>query len=186
MSSPATTSQSYEPPADGFRTFVILWISQTISVMGSALTVFSVTIWLAEVLYPNPEQKAQLAFALSATGIVWGVTHILITPFAGAWADRHDRKETMIICDLLNTVLSLTLVILMLSGALELWLLLVIMALATVVSDFHGAAFDTSYAMLVPESQLARANGMMQTSWALSSIISPAIAAMLIALPALA
>jgi MFS family permease len=186
MTTPSTASQPYQTPENGFRTFFIIWITQTISVIGSALTIFSVTIWLTEELYPNPEQKAQLAFALSANGIVWGITHIFATPFAGAWADRHDRKQTMIVCDLLNTVLSLTLVILLLSGALQLWLLLVIMALSTIVSDFHGSAFDTSYAMLVPEKQLARANGMMQTSWSLSSVLSPALAAMLIALPALA
>ena len=60
------------------------------------------------------------------------------------------------------------------------------MALSTVIADFHGSCFDTSYAMLVPEKQLSRANGMMQTSWSLSSVLSPAIAATLIALPALA
>ena len=40
--------------------------------------------------------------------------------------------------------------------------------------------------MLVPEEQLPRANGMMQTMWALSGILSPAIAAMIISIPALA
>jgi MFS transporter, DHA3 family, macrolide efflux protein len=185
MSIPST-SQPYQAPPNGFRTFVIIWITQTISVIGSALTIFSVTIWLTEVMYPHPEQKAQLAFALSANGIVWGITHILAAPFAGAWADRHDRKKTMIVCDLLNCVLSLALVALILSGMLHLWLLLLVMALSTIVSDFHGSSFDTSYVMLVPEKQLTRANGMMQTSWSLSSVLSPAIAATLIALPALA
>ena len=51
---------------------------------------------------------------------------------------------------------------------------------------FHSAAFDTSYAMIVPEKQLPRANGMMQTIWSLSGILSPMLAATLIALPALA
>jgi DHA3 family macrolide efflux protein-like MFS transporter len=40
--------------------------------------------------------------------------------------------------------------------------------------------------MLVPERQLPRANGMMQTMWSLSGILSPAIAAGIISLPALA
>ena len=39
--------------------------------------------------------------------------------------------------------------------------------------------------MLVTEERLPRANGMMQTIWALAGILAPAIAAMLIALPAL-
>ena len=32
--------------------------------------------------------------------------------------------------------------------------------------------------MLVPERRLARANGMMQTIWSLSSILAPAVAAL--------
>jgi hypothetical protein len=40
--------------------------------------------------------------------------------------------------------------------------------------------------MLVPDSLLPRANGMMQTTWSLSGIISPALAAFIIALPGLA
>lgn len=186
MSVEPPTKPVYHPPKNGFRTFLILWATQSISVIGSALTYFSTTIWLTEVRYPNPDQKAQLAFAVSATGVIWGITHILITPFAGAWADRHDRKTTMIVCDFLNGVLSVGLMILILYGLLELWMLLIILALSTIIGDFHGSSFDTSYAMLVPEKQLPRANGLMQTSWSLSSILSPAMAAMLISLPVLA
>ena len=54
------------------------------------------------------------------------------------------------------------------------------------LSAFHGAAFDTSYAMLVPEAQLPRANGMMQTIWGLSFVLAPAIAATLVSVPGLA
>ena len=65
-------------------------------------------------------------------------------------------------------------------------MLLILEACSPRVSTFHGAAFDTSYAMLVPEKQLPRANGMMQTIWSLSGILSPALAASIIALPGLA
>ena len=186
MSIEPPTTPIYRPPENGFRTFLILWATQSISVIGSALTYFSTTIWLTEVRYPDAEQKAQLAFAVSATGVIWGVTHILTTPFAGAWADRHDRKNTMIVCDFLNGALSVGLMILILYGILELWMLLIILSISTIISDFHGSSFDTSYAMLVPEKQLPRANGLMQTSWSLSNILSPAMAAMLISLPVLA
>ena len=55
-------------------------------------------------------------------------------------------------------------------------MLLVIIALMAFLSAYHGAAFDTSYAMLVTEKRLPRANGMMQTMWALSGILAPAAA----------
>ena len=160
---PGGLNLAYQPPPNGFRTFLIVWITQSVSVFGSALTFFTVNIWLTQSLYPLPEQKAQLAFALSAIGLAFGLPTVFGAPLAGAWADRHDRKRTMIAADFISALLSLALV-----GA------------------FHSAAFDTSYAMIVPEEQLPRANGMMQSIWSLSGILSPMIAAAIISLPALA
>jgi len=177
---------TYEPPKNGFRTFLIVWGTQSISVFGSALTFFSLTIWLTQILYSAPEQKSELAFALTAVSLAFGLPAIFGAPLAGAWADRHDRKRTMMAMDFLNGLISLSLVALIAADKLSLWVLLTLMVVSSFVGSFHNAAFDTSYAMLVPETQLPRANGMMQTMWSLSSILSPAIAATIISLPALA
>src|SRR3990172_4753540 len=56
---------SYQAPPHGWRTFLIVWATQSVSVLGSALTFFATTIWLTLTLYPRPEQKPELAFALS-------------------------------------------------------------------------------------------------------------------------
>ena len=163
-----------------------MWVTQSISVFGSALTFFALTIWLTQVQYPLPEQKADLAWALSAIGLTFGIPNVIAAPFAGAWADRHDRKRTMMAMDFLSGCLSVILVFLIVNRQLNLPILLVIMAAASTAGSFHNSAFDTSYAMLVPEALLPRANGMMQTIFSLSAILSPAAAATLIALPALA
>jgi len=177
---------AYQPPPNGWRTFLIVWGTQSVSVFGSAMTLFAMNIWLTQTLYPNPDQKPQLAAALAAINLAFAIPVVFGAPLAGAWVDRHDRKRTMIVADFLNGALSVFLAALVLSGGLQLWMLLTIVALVAFLSAFHGAAFDTSYAMLVSEERLPRANGMMQTMWALAGIMAPAIAAMLIALPALA
>lgn len=175
------------PPAvpNGFRTFLIIWLTQSLSVIGSAVTFFSLTIWIAQSLYPRPEQQPELAFALSAVALAGGLPTVFGAPLAGAWADRHDRRRTMLVADLANGLLSVILLVLLLNQALQIWSLIIIVALLAVLNSFHSAAFDTSYAMLVPPTQLPRANGMMQTIFALSGIIAPSIAAILISLPGL-
>ena len=173
-------------PPNGFRTFVIVWITQSISVFGSALTFFAINIWLTQSLYPLPEQKPQLALALSAVSLAFALPVVFGAPLAGAWADRHDRKHTMILMDFVSGLLSLVLIAMILSQSLSLWLLVFLVILFSIVGAFHSAAFDTSYVMIVPEAQLPRANGMMQTIWSLSGILSPMIAATLITVPALA
>ncbi len=173
-------------PPNGWRTFLIVWATQSISVFGTALTFFSVTIWLTQTLYARPEQKSELALALSAVSLAFALPTVFGAPIAGAWADRHDRKRTMLVMDGASGGLSLVLAILMATQTLQLPLLIGLVLIAATFSAFHGSAFDTSYAMLVPEKRLPRANGMMQTMWSLSGILSPAIAATIIALPALA
>ncbi|MGA7730404.1 MAG: MFS transporter [Chloroflexia bacterium] len=181
----AAHETEYQPPANGFRTFVIVWVTQSLSVFGSALTWFAITIWLTQTRFPLESQKPELAFALTAIGLTYIVT-LALAPLAGAWVDRHDRKLTMIMADLGNGILSLVLMTLLITGVLDVWMLVIVVAFLSAIGPFHHAAFDTSYAMIVPEKQLPRANGMMQTMWSLSGILSPALAAGIIALPALA
>ncbi len=177
--------QPYQPPANGFRTFLIVWITQSVSVFGSALTFFAINIWLTQTLYPNPDQKPLLAASLSAIGLVWTLANVIFAPIAGAWADRHDRKRTMMAMDFINGCLSVVLAVLIFTHALQLWILLIGMTVGAIASAFHYSSFDTSYVMIVPENRLPRANGMMQTMYSLSNILSPALAATLIAIPAL-
>ncbi len=177
---------AYQPPANGWRTFLIVWATQSVSVFGSALTLFAVTVWLTQVKYTDPEQQRQLALAVSAVSIAHSLPILLANPLAGAWADRHDRKLTMMAMDFANGCISVALFLTILAGTLQMWLLLTLVTLASLCSSFHVSSFDSSYAMIVPEKHLPRANGMMQTIFDLSGILAPAVAAGIIALPALA
>ncbi len=176
---------SYEAPKNGFRTFVIVWVTQSISVFGSALTGFAMNIWLTQTLYPRLDQRSELGAALAMVGLAGALPVILGAPIAGAWADRYDRKRTMMVMDFISAGLSILLAALVFTGVLQLWMLIGIIFLMAISAAFHGAAFDTSYAMLVSEEQLPRANGMMQTIWALSGILSPGVAAAIIGVPAM-
>lgn len=178
--------QTYTPPPHGFRTFIIVWAAQSLSVIGSGMTGFALNVYLAQVLYPAPEQKAELALAFTALNLGFTIPFVFGGPLAGAWADRHDRKQIMIVTNLVNGVTTVLTLVLMVMGSLHVWVLVVIGIFAAAAAAFHYAAFDASYAMLVPDGLLPRANGMMQTTWSLSGIVSPALAAFIIALPALA
>jgi MFS family permease len=178
-------SVAYAPPPGGFRTFVVIWAAQSLSVIGSGMTGFALNVYLAQVLYPAPEQKAELAFAYTVLSLGFTIPFVFGGPVAGAWADRHDRKHIMIVTNVVNGLATLVTFALMLSGSVELWMLVCVGLLTARASAFHYAAFDASYAMLVPDNLLPRANGMMQTTWSLASLISPALAALIIALPAL-
>jgi MFS transporter, DHA3 family, macrolide efflux protein len=54
------------------RTFLVVWATQSVSVVGSALTFFATTIWLSSQLYPLAEQKPELSRALAAMSVAAG------------------------------------------------------------------------------------------------------------------
>jgi MFS family permease len=176
---------TYTPPPNGFRTFTIVWVTQSLSVVGGAMMGFALNVYLVQGLYPEPGQRADLALALTALNLAFFVPVVFAAPLAGAFADRHDRKRTMIAADLLNGVICVLIIALMLKGVLQLWMLVCTGIASALAGAFHYAAFDSSYAMLVPDRLLPRANGMMQMTWWSSGIVSPGLAALVIALPAL-
>lgn len=177
---------TYQAPAGGFRTFLILWVSQSVSLFGTAMTFFAVNIWLVQDLYPLPEQQPQLAWALAAVGLGFGIPSMLFMPIAGSLVDRWDRKRIMFLTDIGSGLLVAALAWLVAEGMLTLPLLLGLIVPAALLATLHMSAFDTAYASLVNDSQLPRANGMMQTMHALSQLLSPGLAAIMISLPAMA
>lgn len=174
-----------DAPASGWRTFLALWGSQSVSQVGSTVAWFAQNVYVVQTLYPGPSQKAQLALALGALAIGATVLTVLTAPVAGSVVDRFDRKRVMLICDLLSGVLTLGMVGLMFASVAPFWVLLAFVAATQALSVFHEAALESSYVMIVPEEQLTRANGMMQTTRQFSILVAPAVATLLIGVPAL-
>jgi MFS family permease len=74
------------PPRHGFRTCLIVWSTQSLSVIGSGMTGFALNVYLAQVLYPAPE-KAEVALAFTVLNLGFTIPFVFGDPLAGAWAD---------------------------------------------------------------------------------------------------
>ncbi len=180
-----SSAQGATPHEDRFPAFLVLWGSQTLSLFGTMVSQFAVNVWLVRDLYPLPTQKPQLALALTATAFAMTGPLIFAMPVAGAFADRHDRKLILVATDTLMALLSGVLVVFAIGGRLTLPVAVAVLVLYALAGSFHAAAFDSSYGRFVAERDLPRAGGMMNTSFALAQLFAPALAAMLVGLPAL-
>ncbi len=180
-----SSAQTATPHEDRFPAFLVLWGSQTLSLFGTMVSQFAVNVWLVRDLYPLPTQKPQLALALTATAFAMTGPLIFAMPVAGAFADRHDRKLILVATDTLMALLSGVLVVFAIGGRLTLPVAVAVLVLYALAGSFHAAAFDSSYGRFVAERDLPRAGGMMNTSFALAQLFAPALAAMLVGLPAL-
>ena len=155
------------------RTFLIIWFGQLISIIGSGLTGFGLSVWIYE-------QTGQ-ALPIALNALFFNLPRVLLAPFAGAIADRYDRRSIMILADIGAAVATLGVVVMLLTGRLEVWHIYLSTILSSSFSAFQDPAYRASITMLVPKEDLARAGGMDQMSFAVQSIITPLLAGVLYA-----
>lgn len=153
------------------RTFLIIWIGQFISMLGSGLTNFGLAVWIFD-------QTGQ-ATPFALTVMFGNIPRILLSPVAGALVDRWNRRRVMILADTGAAVITLGTFLLLLNGQLAIWHIYIIAILHACLGAFQEPAYTASITMLVPKKDLARASGMMQMGQALEMLITPLLAGIL-------
>lgn len=156
----------------GMTVFILMWLGQLVSLAGSGLTSFALGVWV----YQRTGSVTQ--FALISVFIV--LPAILISPVAGALVDRWDRRWTLIISDAGAGLSVLIIALLLWSDRLNVWHIYVANAAISVCTAFQWLAFSAAMTVLVPQKQLGRANGMVQTAQAISRLASPVLAGVLV------
>ncbi len=157
----------------GMGTFTTIWAGQLLSMLGTGMTQFAMTIWAW--------QKTGQATALALVGVCAFAPVVLISPLAGAIVDRANRKLLMILSDLAAGVGTLTILLLHLTGALEIWHLYITVACIGVFGAFQFPAYSATISVLVDKSQYARASGMMSLAGSVSGVFAPIAAGALLA-----
>jgi uncharacterized repeat protein (TIGR01451 family) len=156
----------------GMRAFIIIWIGQVISLLGSAMTGFAVTIWVYE--------GTEKATALALTGFFYVTPLLLLSPVAGAIVDRSNRKLMMMVSDLAAGATTVVVLLLYLTGNLEVWHLFITNAISGAFQAFQWPAFSAAISVMLPKEQYGRANGMMELAGSGSQIFAPMLAGALL------
>lgn len=156
------------PQASGFRGFSVMWLGQTVSLIGTAMSRFALTIWAYEVT------GSATALALVAL-FSFGPT-IIFSPIAGALVDRWNRKAIMILSDVAAGISTIAIFILYTSGQLEIWHLYLAGAFASTFEAFQFPAFSAAITMMLDKKHYGRASGMRSISESGSTILAPVIA----------
>jgi len=139
-------------PPTGMRGFLLIWLGQAASYLGSSIVTFGLTIWAW--------QETGQATALALVGFFSFVPTLLVSPFAGVLVDRWNRKQVMLLSDAGSALASLVTLLLYNAGALEVWHLYLLGAWSGVVGAFQFPAFSAAITTLLPKEQYARAGGM--------------------------
>ena len=156
----------------GMRGFAVVWVGQLVSLLGTGMTRFALTIWAWQVTGE--------ATALALVGFFSFAPSILMSPVAGAIVDRSNRKVVMMISDAAAGLATAAVLLLHASGRLEIWHLYVTGAFTGAFQAFQFPAYSAAVTMMVDKEQYARANGMIGLAGSASNIVAPILAGVLI------
>jgi MFS family permease len=106
---------------------------------------------------------------------------VVLGGFAGALADRFDRRLMMLIANLGFIVSDLLLLAAFVSGHFQLWELYAVTFVSAVFGTLQRPAAQASVAMLVPPGQRDRANALGQLTGPVSRVIAPSLGGLLYA-----
>ena len=155
---------SQEFPRWKKKTSVFL-IGQAVSLFGTALVDFAL-IWHITLL---TKSGLMMTFATAAAFL----PRLLISLFAGVWADRHNRKLLIIWSDAGIAIATLTLALVFSMGYTDLWLIFLLMGLRSIGSGIQSPAVGAILPQIVPPDKLLRVNGINSSLQSSIMLLSP-------------
>lgn len=163
------------------RNFALLWGAQSVSVIGDATFTTTLVLWVATSL---ARSQPWSPLAVSGIFLAMSVPTLLVGPIAGVFADRWEKRRTLVRMDLLRALLVLLLLLLALWPASGLigWQLLGIygsVAGMNICTQFFTPARFALLGQVVDRPLLARASGLSQTTNSLATVIGPSVATLL-------
>lgn len=157
----------------GFAAFTLVWAGQLLSVVGTVMTQFALTVWAYQV--------TGQATALALVGFFSFVPGVVFIPLAGVIVDRANRKAVMMISDISAVLVSATILIIYTSGGLQIWHLCAAGFVTGLFGAFQWPAYSAAISVMLPKTHYARASSMMAITEHGSNILAPILATALLA-----
>jgi len=165
-------SMNKQAETHNFNAYLFFWIGQVLSQLASTVVQFVIVLWIAL------ETESPLLLGLAA--FAGFAPFIVVTPIAGVFADRWNRKKVIISMDFLQATTTLILYILFLIEIVNIWHVLILSAIRGVFQGFHMPATEAIVPILVPKEKLSRINGLNQLMFGLVGLIGPMTATLLL------
>ena len=148
--------------------FLILWSTQSLSLLGSSMTNFALVMWTYQ------EKGSALTTALLS--VCSYAPYIVMSIFAGALSDTWNKKVTMLVSDSFAALCTVMVLVLLKSGQLEIWHLYCLNALNGLMGTVQQPAGDVAISLITPREHYQKVSGLRSFSNSLVNILSPVAA----------
>ena len=155
------------------RNTILFLSSQTISLFGSSLVQYAM-MWYVTL---STESGLMMTWY-----IVCGfIPTFLLSPVAGVWADRFNRKMLIVAADALIATATFILAMLFLMGYGSIWLFFIMAGIRAIGAGIQTPAVGAVLPQIVPKEHLTKVNGINGSIQAITMFASPLISAALLA-----
>lgn len=149
------------------RNFLLLWLGSLFSLIGNNIYSIAFVWWSL--------QKTGSALIMGSLISLSILTYLLVSPFAGVYVDRWNRRNIMVYSDFLSGLLTVIMAIMEFTGHLALWHVYTGTVIFSAISAFGGTADFALLPQIVPKEQLVQANALREFSTNGSTILGAAI-----------
>ncbi|UVI33123.1 MFS transporter [Paenibacillus spongiae] len=156
------------------RNVTLFLVSQTVSLFGSSLVQYAI-MWYITI---NTQSGVMMTISI----ICGFLPTFFLSPFAGVWADRYNRKKLIMISDSSIALSTLLLAILFLMGYDAIWLLFVVSAIRALGTGIQTPAVSSFLPQLVPGDKLTKVNATYSSIQSLVMLVSPMLSGALLTL----
>ncbi len=156
------------------RSFLILWLSQSLSALGSSMTSFALIIW--------SYQQHGSALITALLSVCSYAPYVIMSIFAGALSDKWNKKTIMLISDSFGALCTVAVFILLKTDNMEIWHLYVLNALSGLMNTIQQPAADVTISILTPKKHYQKVSGMRSFSNSIINIMTPIIATTILTL----
>jgi DHA3 family macrolide efflux protein-like MFS transporter len=154
------------------KNIILFLAGQTISLFGSSLVQYAI-MW-----YITLNTKSGIMLTIS---IICGfLPTFFLSPFAGVWADRYNRKILIVISDSMIALVTLVLAILFFMGYDAMWLLFFASAIRALGGSIQTPAVNAFIPQFVPRDKLLRVNAINGTIQSFTMLASPMLSGALL------
>jgi MFS family permease len=157
------------------RDFLLLWSGQTVSEVGSQVTVLALPLVAIVILNASTFEVGLLSATVTSA-------YLLISLPAGVLVDRVSKRRLMVWCDLARLVIISSVPLAQAIGVLTLAQLYVVALASSVFSVLFAVAYTSYLPGLIDRDQLVDGNGKLRTTESFAQIAGPGLGALLVGL----
>jgi len=155
-----------------FRNYIVFWLSQSVSQLGSAMTGYALIVWAYK--------QTGSVLTVSLMSFCSFAPYIIASSVTGPLIDRYKKKTIIVLSDLTAALSSLAVLLFLLQGNLKIGHIYGVNIIIGFMNSLQSPAVSVAVNNMVPKDKYKQVSGMDSFSGNLVAVTAPMLAAFIL------